>query len=43
MQAGRARGEPPMLATSAAMKAGSITATTFVPGGVGSLKQRRRR
>lgn len=33
--------EPPMPATSAAMKAGSIIATTFAPGGVGSPRQRR--
>jgi hypothetical protein len=43
MQDGRDRGEPPMHATSAAMKAGSITATTFAPGGVGSPMQSGRR
>jgi len=39
MQAGRARGDPPMHATSAAMKGDSITATMFVPGGGGSPRQ----
>jgi len=40
---GRERGEPPMGATSVATKGGSITATTFVPGGVGGSKLSGRR
>jgi hypothetical protein len=43
MQAGRVLVEPPMRATSAVRKAGSITATTFALGGGGSPKLGRRR
>jgi len=40
MPAGRVLVDPPMRATSAALRAGSITATTFAPGGTGSPRQR---